>query len=1267
VLDALTNNVGTCDFTLNGGKLDLNGYSQAMNGLNSSPNTVVDNSSASPVTLVIGGNGDGSTNNGAIQNSGGGALALQVNGGNVQLLATNTYSGGTVFNGGRLYFPNAASLSTGPVTFNPGSGAYAAGRTFTNVLTLNGAYLRVGGANNNVQTWSGPVTAINGFEMSGDTGTWGVTLSGPMNIGAGGISITNSGSNGTQMGFGVSTTGDLLSGTISGSGGITYYLVGGYSRVTVQGTNTYGGNTIVNGIPDGFGNGKLNVYGGNLPFSTGAVTLNAGATIESAPGSATVTNALTLAGGTLQSEPQYNNYNTLTWSGPITLTADSALVQNATGALNSNQSSGVNVAGALNMNSFTLTCSSPVTCYGGNTISGPISGAGNILQNGNNSLTVSGSNTFSGTFRSVLGTLSIKNSNALQNATLDMNAADAGTVSLSTNAIIGALTGSRDVNLGSYTVSIGNNNATTTFSGALTNGGSFIKVGSGTLTLSGVTTLPGNTTVNGGTLSFSQAPFGSNSTVKVAGGAVLNLNYSGSTTIQGLVLNSVSQPAGTYGSGNSGGLITGTGVLVVSPPNCWIGNTSTSWTQASNWALSIVPGNGSNAVFNFYSTANLATVLNANFNLNTLLLANPSAPVSVAAGGAFTLTLTNGIDMSAATQPLTITAPVLIGAPQTWSVANNITLSVNSPVSGTNLTVSGGGIVSLGGTNTYTGTTSISGTGSTLQISGAGQLGSGSYTASITVGGGTTLQYSSSANQTLGSILSTGNLIKDTSSASTLTIGGAAGAGRTSGNTTVSAGTLAVNSTGSLLSTSTYQANSIVTVNSGATLSLYSWAYGAAGSIGALDTGAARLRVNGGTIVYTGVGEGSGSTGNGRVFTIGTGGATLDAEGSGTWFIEPYDSKDGSTGQGISSSLTLTLTGAKNGRYDKFLSGAGSLVKSGAGIWTLTNTNSYAGGTAVNGGILFVNNTAGSGTGTGAVNINNAGTLSGTGIISGLVTNNAGGTLNPGATNIGKLTLNGSVTLLANSTNTFLVNGSTGVASNSVGVGAAITYGGVLNIVTNGTFTLGQSFQLFSGTGATNASNFASIVGNPGTGLAFSFTNGILSVVSAVTGPTLTSVAPNPVSGSSYGVTLNLGGTGFTGATAVLLTNLTANTGASYVPVVNSSTSISVTFVPGTTASSWNATVVNGTPSMQAGFTVTAPAKVTINSGNLNSGGAGKLVLSGTGGVAGNSYAVLSATNLNPPVVWTPLVTNLFGAGGSYSYTNTISGSTPKLFLRIQQ
>jgi len=208
-----------------------------------------------------------------------------------------------------------------------------------------------------------------------------------------------------------------------------------------------------------------------------------------------------------------------------------------------------------------------------------------------------------------------------------------------------------------------------------------------------------------------------------------------------------------------------------------------------------------------------------------------------------------------------------------------------------------------------------------------------------------------------------------------------------------------------------------------------------------------------------------------------------------------------------------------------------ALVKAGPGTLTLmgpplydnpTNFtsyvnaygNAYANGTTINGGTLLAANTViswtntyagtvvnnASATGSGAVTVNSGGTLGGTGSIAGVVTLNAGGTLSPGIGGIGTLSLSNNVVMNAGSTNTFEVDGTT-TANDQIALGATVTYGGVLKIVPSGSFTNGQTFTLFSGAGATSASQFSSIIGSPGGTNMFAFTNGVLSVVAAPTGP----------------------------------------------------------------------------------------------------------------------------------------------------------------------
>jgi autotransporter-associated beta strand protein len=88
----------------------------------------------------------------------------------------------------------------------------------------------------------------------------------------------------------------------------------------------------------------------------------------------------------------------------------------------------------------------------------------------------------------------------------------------------------------------------------------------------------------------------------------------------------------------------------------------------------------------------------------------------------------------------------------------------------------------------------------------------------------------------------------------------------------------------------------------------------------------------------------------------------------------------------------------------------GAVWKTGGGTMGLNSSaNTYAGGTTVSAGTLLVTNASGSGTGTGAVTVNDGGTLGGAGIINTSATNASvtvasGGSLSPG-TSAGTLTL----------------------------------------------------------------------------------------------------------------------------------------------------------------------------------------------------------------------------------------------------------------------
>ena len=210
--------------------------------------------------------------------------------------------------------------------------------------------------------------------------------------------------------------------------------------------------------------------------------------------------------------------------------------------------------------------------------------------------------------------------------------------------------------------------------------------------------------------------------------------------------------------------------------------------------------------------------------------------------------------------------------------------------------------------------------------------------------------------------------------------------------------------------------------------------------------------------------------------TAGTGNQTMAvALGNTTDNVVDIDASGGITVSSIVTGTSKHLT----------------LGGSGTGALTLSNANTYTGGTTVSQGKLIVTNSSGSGTGSGGLSVgNNTGiaVLSGTGIVSGLTTTSTTGTnlahiapgVNTSGSNFGvagTLRLNGGLTIGNNSHFDFDLASTTAGASDQITLGStSLTLGSTFtinyNLLTAGTLQTSANYTLISG-----ASNALSLSG----------------------------------------------------------------------------------------------------------------------------------------------------------------------------------------------
>jgi autotransporter-associated beta strand protein len=450
---------------------------------------------------------------------------------------------------------------------------------------------------------------------------------------------------------------------------------------------------------------------------------------------------------------------------------------------------------------------------------------------------------------------------------------------------------------------------TQTLGFAISGDGSVEQNGTGTTTLSVANSHTGGTTISAGTLVLDNASALGTGTVTLSGG-LLKDNVASNATYNNdiVVTDSTSTTIIDSAGGNSyfGGAVTGTGTLNFGGSGDGQVSGTIRWQTDMSGFTGTVNYDTKNNLNNFWlepSTGGGAgQITTAKFNLTGDTSANRSMRVR----GNWEIGELSGTG----------------GYITAWNSTLTVNQSTETTFSGVmddagtrilTFTKDGVGTLTMDNTHTYTGATTVSGgSGGTLEIGGAGQLGGGDYSGAVSIADGATFLFSSSASGTgaryRGDISGAGTFIKDGSNSELRFFGD-----NTIANVEVKQGTLRVQGTVNSLG------------QGGTTLRL-------GDTTGADDA----------TIWY--------------VTDIGTyatkAGIVVEAGSSGTKTIQ----NSGVNGDNTAITLNdnLTINDVSTFALGGVISGAGGLTKIGAGTTTLSGVNTYTGDTTVSQGTLQI-------------------------------------------------------------------------------------------------------------------------------------------------------------------------------------------------------------------------------------------------------------------------------------------------------------------------
>ena len=1099
------------------GVLDLNGKSETVGSILGGSGTITSGTTGA-VTLTVGASASVSFS-GSITDGNGTVAVVKQGSDQVVLYGASSFSGGLTLANGSLVLGAANTAGTGTITLNGGTFRSTNGFTTGTLANL----VQIGG---NVQFGQGSpsyLTLTGAATLTGSAATRTLT--------AGAASAT--------------ATAVIFAGPIGDGGNGNGMIVNGSGIVEMSGTaaNTYTGVTTVwspNAILNLNKPAGTNAIAGNLAITTGTVRL--------------------------AHANQIADSSSVTVNGVLDLNGNSETI----GSLLT--SSGTITSGSAGAATFT------VGGTGSGTFSGQIqngNGTVSIVKQGSDTLTLSGSNSYSGGTTLSSGTLNYSNVNALGGGALTFSnnsTLQAGVSGTFANAVA--------LNAGATGVFDTQANSDT-FSGIISGSGVLTKAGAGTLTLSNSNSYSGGTTISAGTLSCGgNLNALSGGTVTFSGSATLapaQLPSTSGTLANNVVINSgamgvinVSSSANITLSGaisGSGALYrvggaTGTDTLILSGSNSYTGGTILAGNGNVDLGADNALGNGTLTIGDANNTGSRFELNSHNQTITNLLFAGNSNKIIQNGGAAASSTgvgiLTIGLASGTVTTPSNFyfrdtggsntgkLALVKTGAGTLdFSAYSSMFYSGGLTVTGGALAFNNGAALGVGSLTLGGGTLAVT-SGSSVTITNATTL-MASTTSNIDTGSGTVTHS--------GVISGSGALTKLGTGTLTLT-----GTNTFSGDTVVSSGTLALGAAQALAG-STFDTSSLGALSFGSLTAATFGGVKASGNLVLSNTAGAAVALtvgaNNQSSSFPGTLSGPGSflkSGTGTLTLTGSNSYTGATTVSGGTLQLGNGVTDASlvSSSGINDNATLALNLVGNQTYGGAISGTGALIKNGATL-TLTGSSAYTGAITVGSGTLQLGDGVG-------------GSIAG-----GLIIMNAGTTLGVNLPNGGTIgsaiyTYGNAINLLAGGTNTLsgqIYGYATGVINQS-GTGTTILtnnndFGGTTNI-NAGALQLNGTYAAYNSTVNVNVPNGlafgvngASVGALAGSG-SFVLLNGTNGVTLTAGGNNANTTYTGTISGTSStssfiksgnGTLILTGSQGYAGSTTVSAGTLQLGDGTS--------------------------------------------------------------------------------------------------------------------------